>query len=159
MSRRGPSSRSSTPSGQQDAGRLAWRLLFRLLQEDKGSVQAVWSEFELTPAQASLLYRLEPDGTLPMIGLAEALECLPSNVTGLVDKLEARGLIERRSDASDRRLKMIALTRVGRGLRAKLLERLSDPPRFIAALSGEDQRALLEILDRAVSARAAASPR
>jgi DNA-binding MarR family transcriptional regulator len=141
------------PSRSADAGRQAWLLLFGLLQDDKGSVQDVWSEFELSPAQASLLHRLAPEKGLPMIGLAEALHCQASNVTGLVDKLESRGLIERRVDVRDRRVKVIALTAAGRRLRAKMLERLSDPPPFIATLSDEDKHALREILSRAVSRR------
>jgi DNA-binding MarR family transcriptional regulator len=139
---------------QADAGREAWTLLFRLLQDDKGSVQEVWSEFDLTPAQASLLHHLEPESALPMIGLADALRCKASNVTGLVDKLEARGLIERQVEAKDRRVKMIALTAAGRRFRTKLLKRLADPPPFIVSLSYDDKVALRAILNRAVSGRA-----
>jgi MarR family transcriptional regulator, organic hydroperoxide resistance regulator len=134
-----------------DMGREAWKLLFKLLQDDKGTVQSVWAELELTPAQAHLLYRLEPAKALPMVGLAEALSCEASNVTGLVDKLEARGLIERRVDPNDRRVKMIALTASGQRFRVKLLERLSEPPPFIASLSKEDKAALFAILKRATS--------
>src|SRR5215510_5047478 len=106
--------RKRVPPSSTDSGREAWQLLFGLLQDDKGSVQDVWSEFDLTPAQAGLLHRLAPHEDLPMIGLADALHCQASNVTDLVDKLERRGLIERRVDANDRRVKMIALTAAGR---------------------------------------------
>jgi DNA-binding MarR family transcriptional regulator len=136
-----------------DVGSQVWQVLFRLLQDDKGSVQAVWGEFELTPAQAYLLQRLEPETSLPMVGLAEALECKASNVTGLVDKLEKRGLIKRGVDSKDRRVTMIVLTATGVRFRAKLLERLSEPPPFIASLSLDDKRALLTILRRATSGR------
>jgi MarR family transcriptional regulator, organic hydroperoxide resistance regulator len=145
--------RNRAPPPNADAGREAWQLLFGLLQDDKGSVQDVWSEFELSPAQANLLHRLVPEKGLPMIGLAEALHCQASNVTGLVDKLESRGLIERRVDPKDRRVKVIALTAAGRRFRAKLLERLSEPPPFIASLSDEDKHALRDILGRSVSQR------
>jgi len=88
-----------------------------------------------------------------MRGLAEALVCHASNVTGLVDKLEARGLIERRTDEHDRRVKMIALTRRGVRVRTQLVARLSDPPPFIEALSESDKKNLLSILERAGVAR------
>jgi hypothetical protein len=55
--------------------------------------------------------------------------------------------------SKDRRVKMIALTSAGQRFRAKLLERLSEPPPFIASLTTEDKVALREILLRAVSAR------
>jgi DNA-binding MarR family transcriptional regulator len=145
--------RNRAPPPNADPGREAWELLFGLLQDDKGSVQDVWSEFELSPAQASLLHRLTPEKKLPMVGLAEALHCQASNVTGLVDKLENRGLIERQVDSKDRRVKMIALTATGRRFREKLLERLAEPPPFIASLSDEDKLALREILGRAVARR------
>src|SRR5215212_8170715 len=56
----------------------------------------------LTGAQARLLslLSLEP---LPMRKLAQKLKCEPSNVTGIVDRLESRGLVERRPDPADRR--------------------------------------------------------
>lgn len=150
MLAKGRQPRSQDP---EDVGSEAWQLLFRLLQEDKGSVQAVWAEFELTPAQAHLLHRLEPKKSLPMVGLADALECKASNVTGLVDKLEARGLIERCVHPKDRRVKMIVLTPAGERFRTKLLQRLSQPPPFIASLSDNDKRALLAILRRAAPGR------
>jgi len=86
-----------------------------------------------------------------MNGLAEALVCHASNVTGLVDKLEMRGLIERRSDESDRRVKMIALTRKGADVRARLVARLSEPPSFIQALSEGNKTKLLGILEDAAA--------
>ncbi|MER7187606.1 MarR family transcriptional regulator, partial [Streptomyces hyaluromycini] len=66
-------------------------------------------EHTLTGAQARLLslLSLEP---LPMRKLAQKLKCEPSNVTGIVDRLEARGLVERRPDPTDRRVKLAAAT-------------------------------------------------
>ena len=46
--------------------------------------------------------------------LAQKLKCEPSNVTGIVDRLEARGLVERRPDPADRRVKLAAATEEGR---------------------------------------------
>ena len=56
------------------------------------------------------LLSLEP---LPMRKLARKLKCEPSNVTGIVDRLEARGLVERRPDPADRRVKLAAATEEG----------------------------------------------
>ncbi|MFB6627100.1 MarR family winged helix-turn-helix transcriptional regulator [Streptomyces sp. NPDC056374] len=66
---------------------------------------------DLTPLQAkALLYSAEP---VPMRVLAERLHAEPSNLTTLVDRLEERGLVERRSGAADRRVKLVAATEAG----------------------------------------------
>jgi DNA-binding MarR family transcriptional regulator len=149
--------RSRAASDQRlksDPGRAAWALLFRLLQAEGGTVQAVRAELQLTAAQAHLLQRLEAGKPVPMIGLADTLQCDASNVTGLVDKLEARGFLERRFDPADRRVRLIALTPAGERCRAMLLDRLSKPLPFIEAMSRKDKVALLDILERAERARA-----
>jgi DNA-binding MarR family transcriptional regulator len=84
--------------------------------------------------------------------LAEALHCDASNITGLVDKLEARGIIQRQSDPGDRRVKMIALTQAGIKFRAKLMERLSQPSSSITGLSLTDKRSLRRIVRQMVEA-------
>src|ERR671935_203891 len=86
----------------------------------------------------------------PMNELAEALACDASNVTGLVDRLEARGFVERRAAPADRRVKTLVLTPAGIALRRRVLERMSEPPDEIARLSRADQRALRDILRRAM---------
>src|SRR3954464_12478022 len=53
------------------------------------------------PAHAPRL--LDPDEPTPMSALAERLFCDASNVTGIADRLEARGLVERGSAEGDRR--------------------------------------------------------
>ena len=45
--------------------------------------------------------------------LAATMHCEASNLTGLVDKLERRGLVERRTDPADRRVRVLALTEEG----------------------------------------------
>ncbi len=67
------------------------------------------AEHSLTGAQARVLglLSLEP---LPMRKIAVRLKCEPSNVTGIIDRLETRGLVERRPDPADRRVKLAAAT-------------------------------------------------
>jgi DNA-binding MarR family transcriptional regulator len=68
----------------------------------------------------------------------------------LVDRLESRGLVERRNAEHDRRVKLLCLTEAGAEVRQKLMERLAEPPAAIAALSAEDLRALRDVMLRAV---------
>ena len=64
----------------------------------------------LTPAGARALLQLDPDHPVPTRILADRLCCDPSNVTAFVDRLEESGLIERRVDPHDRRVKTLAVT-------------------------------------------------
>src|SRR5882724_9064153 len=70
----------------------------------------ICAELDLTPMQGHALRSIEPDRPLAMSVLADALICDASNVTGIVDKLESRGLIVRQSAENDRRIKMLAVT-------------------------------------------------
>jgi DNA-binding MarR family transcriptional regulator len=111
---------------------------------------AIASEFELSPPQVRALGVLDPGRPLPMSELAEALHCDNSNVTGIVDRLEDRGLVERRSATHDRRVKMLVVTPKGAEVREQLAVRLDEAPPPLAALPLEDQRALRDIMRRAL---------
>jgi DNA-binding MarR family transcriptional regulator len=93
---------------------------------------------------------IDPERPLPMGELAEDLFCDASNVTGIADRLEAKGYVERRPGEDDRRVKVLELTPRGVELRRRVLRIMAQPPAAIAALSLADQRALRDILRRAV---------
>ncbi|MFH9977658.1 MarR family winged helix-turn-helix transcriptional regulator [Streptomyces sp. NPDC017179] len=104
-------------------------------------------EHALTGAQARLLslLSLEP---LPMRRLAQKLKCEPSNVTGIVDRLETRGLVERRPDPGDRRVKLAAATEEGRRVARELREGLRFAREPLASLSEGERLALRDLLRR-----------
>jgi DNA-binding MarR family transcriptional regulator len=89
--------------------------------------------------------------------LADTLICDASNVTGIVDKLETRGLIVRQSAENDRRIKMLAITPKGRELRQRLCARLLDPPAAMAAMPADFRRQLAIVLRTVVSEQTAAA--
>ncbi len=128
----------------------AQKLFFEIGMDHRSRVGASLNELGLTFSQAHALRLLDPEKPLPMSSLAERLFCDASNVTGIADRLEARGLVERRSAEGDRRVKALTLTRDGVELRDRVLEIMSEPPAAIAALSAADQRTLRGILRRAV---------
>ena len=139
----------STPT-RVDPATEAWTLATELmLSERPPRLPAVAAELDLSPMALKLLYSLEPGDELSMRVLAETLFCDASNVTGIVDRLEARELIERRDDPGDRRVKLIALTDAGAVTREQIRQRMHEPPAAIAALSRTDQRALRDLLRRA----------
>ncbi len=128
----------------------AWELLGEIMMSQRSRMLGIASEFDLAPAQVMALKVLEPGRPRPMSELAAALRCDNSNVTGIVDRLEDRGLVERRSAAHDRRVKMLAVTDRGAEIRARLADRLDEAPEPLARLSAEDQRALRDIMRRAL---------
>ena len=129
--------------------REAQELFFEIGMAQRARVATALGELGLTFAQAHALRLLDPERPLPMNALAELLVCDASNVTGIADRLEARGLIERRSAGGDRRVKVLALTRAGREARTRVYELMSEPPAAITELSESDQRMLRDILRRA----------
>jgi MarR family transcriptional regulator, organic hydroperoxide resistance regulator len=132
------------------AAHEAQRLFFEIGMSQRAKVGAALNELGLGFAQAHALRMLDPEEPRPMSALAERLFCDASNVTGIVDRLERRGLVERRSAEGDRRVKALTLTPAGVELRERVLALMSEPPEAIASLSGADQRALRDILARAV---------
>ncbi len=127
----------------------AWALLSRLFWDLRPRMLRVAGEFGLTPPQLFALRALDPDDPVPMRELAARLHCDSSNVTGLVDGLEAQGLVERRGAEHDRRVRMLVVTERGAAVRHRAEAVMQEVPGALAALSPDDQRALRDILRRA----------
>jgi len=126
----------------------AWQLLVRLFFTQRANLPTLAAELRLSPAQCHVLHLIEPGRPIPMGQLAETLACDASNVTGLVDRLESRGLVRRLPSAADRRVKVLDLTPTGSRLRTLLLDRMTSPPDTLRRLSAHEQRTLVRILSR-----------
>jgi MarR family transcriptional regulator, organic hydroperoxide resistance regulator len=131
------------------AAREAWGLVWEIFLKDKRRRWAILSELGISPQQSMAIGSLKPGEPMPMSALAEALHCDNSNITGIVDRLEERGLVRRDAAPGDRRVKMLVVTSNGLEVRRRIVRRLSEAPEPIARLSATDQRALREILNRA----------
>ena len=133
----------------RSAASRTWTLMLDFVfQHARPRMIEIWREFDLMPPQQLILGLLEEPR--PMGELAQHMHCDNSNITGIVDRLEARGLVERRSAKGDRRVKALTITAAGLELRVEVLEIMNEPPEAIAALPHADQRALRDILARAV---------
>ncbi len=75
-----------------------------------------WPGGALSLVHVNVLAILDIDGPMPMGGLAEALDVSQASATGIVDRMEQRGLVERRRIDDDRRVVRVALTDEGRRL-------------------------------------------
>jgi len=102
----------------------------------------------LSLAKLGLLDRLvEAGAPVPLGTLAEMRACVRSNITQLVDRLEAAGLVRRVEDPDDRRLKRAELTDAGREKHASGVRVILDVERQVfAPLPAEKRGLLLEML-------------
>ena len=128
----------------------AWQLLMKLYFVQRRHLPEWAAQFGLSHVQCHVLHLIEPGQPLPMNRLAEVLSCDASNVTGLVDRLEARGLVERRAAPGDRRVKVLALTAPGTRLRDAMLRHMTGDPLPLSSLLPEERRALVKMLERLV---------
>jgi DNA-binding MarR family transcriptional regulator len=81
----------------------------------EAEVETRLGEVGLSGAKFAALQALAEAGeSLPLTQLAERLSCVKSNITQLVDRLEAHGLVARQADSRDRRTRLAALTPAGR---------------------------------------------
>jgi len=140
----------TSPVKHSAAVQEAWSLVGRLFWQVRPRMLGVAAELGLTPPQMFALRALDPEHPVPMRELAVELHCDNSNVTGLVDGLEAQGLVQRRPAEHDRRVRMLVVTERGAQVRDRLNAVLNEVPPALAALSAEDQRALRDILRRAL---------
>jgi DNA-binding MarR family transcriptional regulator len=131
----------------------AWQLLMRFFFAQRAHLPASGAEFDLSPVQCHVLHLIEPGRPLPMNRLAETLSCDASNVTGLIDRLESRGLVRRQPSDRDRRVRVLQLTPTGSRLRTQLVRRMAGRSLPLSRLSLEQQRTLVEILEALVDDR------
>jgi MarR family transcriptional regulator, organic hydroperoxide resistance regulator len=105
------------------------------------------AELNLSMPEAKALANLDGDLPMPMRSLAARLHANPSNVTVIVARLEARGLLERHV-GDDRRVKGVRLTPAGLALRHKLQARLVADHPAVRGLNQHEQDTLLSLLRR-----------
>jgi DNA-binding MarR family transcriptional regulator len=125
--------------------REAWKLLTPLVYPPP--FIGIAREHGLRPAAFGALRALGEPRTMSEI--ASFLQCDNSNVTGIVDSLEQRGLAGREPSPADRRVRLITLTEEGHRVRARLMRTVEKPPDWVSKLSKDDQRALRDLLRRA----------
>jgi DNA-binding MarR family transcriptional regulator len=99
------------------------------------------------PRLAALQRLVEAGDSLPLGQLAERLACVKSNVTQLVDRLEADGLVARAPDPNDKRSRLAVITDAGRKARqegARVQWEVEE--QLFATLSEDDSTRLAEII-------------
>jgi len=133
---------------QADALERLWGLAILL----GDGMQSGLAERGLTLARAEIIWQLRLDGPSTQRALSRALRVTPRNITGLVDGLEADGIVARKSHPTDRRATIVSLTDKGNAL-ARTLDR--DQDQFARELFGEvstnDLASFTRVLERVLA--------
>jgi DNA-binding MarR family transcriptional regulator len=137
---------STTPAGE---ARDTAALLMHVSEKTLQNFEAAAATFDLTVAQARALLALE--GAAPMRSLAEHLRCDASYVTGIADRLEQRGLVDRVAQTGDRRVKLLELTADGRRMRGDLEALMLETSPVMVTLDAAERTLLRTLLAKAGS--------
>lgn len=123
--------------------------LLEFLLGSKQQIMAIGVELDLTSMQTITLLLIDDRQPRPMKNFCTLFHCDASNVTGIIDGLEKKGLVSRRSDPHDRRIKVIQLEPAGKHLQQTILERLATANDFmLARLSDDEQRQFVTIVGK-----------
>ena len=125
-----------------------FRRLLRTTLSMKRALGALFAEAGLTGAQFHTLVRI-PDEGIPLTRLAARSWADPGNASGVVDRLERDGLVERRAAPHDRRVVLVHATPAGRSVVSRLWpEYVNGIHRIMEPLNAEEQAHLNELLER-----------
>lgn len=122
----------------------AWQSMMSLFFSRRDAFFAELTKLDLTPPHGHALLSLR-DGPVRMRDLAESMVCDASYVTAVADRLEELGLAVRRN-ASDRRVRELALTAKGQRVALRLDAVFGSPPAELLTLPTADRSALARIL-------------
>jgi DNA-binding MarR family transcriptional regulator len=128
---------------------LTWARMLSLFVERRDAMFVTLTAHGLTPPHAHALSVLA-EGPVRMRNLADQMMCDASYITSIVDRLEEAGLAERRLNATDRRVKEVALTAKGRRVAQSLRTTMTEPPTQFARLTKAERAQLAAVVERLV---------
>jgi MarR family transcriptional regulator, organic hydroperoxide resistance regulator len=136
------SERAEQSDGAYDAVIATYKVM-------KRSIAELLSEEGLTQPQFSVLKTVAKNGVTPMKGISDELLVNPANITGTVDRLESKGLIERMARKGDRRATMIGLTPKGTAVQKRVATRYGESvQKALQAFTSDEQRMLRDLLEK-----------
>lgn len=123
--------------------------LVEFLLRSKREIITIGGRYGLTPMQSLALLSL--DEPRSMHELKSVFSCDPSNVTGIIDRLEGKGLAARSENPTDRRIKMIELKSTGADIRSTIVNELAGHGSYILAkLSKREAKTFVNLLQKIV---------
>lgn len=138
----------ASDSEQPDLDAVVEAIVY-LYTESRRITKGLASEYGLTGPQLAVMKMLEPVGKLSLSELSDRIRARNSTVTGIIDRMEREGLVERRRSEEDRRVVHIVLTRQGRQLASEIpVEPVQIFRQVLSELSTRDASDLKRILTR-----------
>lgn len=128
--------------------RSAWTAIAHLFISEGHRREAIAEDLGMALGDLITLFRLPEEEAPSQRELADQWACDASWVTTTVDRLELRGLVERRAHGSDRRVKTVLLTSAGAELRERGLDLFYGPPSRFDRLSDAEIARLARLLDK-----------
>lgn len=123
--------------------------LLEFLLSSKQQLISIGAEFGLTAMQTVTLLLLDEDNPRPMKSYCQLYHCDPGNLTGIIDGLEERTLVERRNNPKDRRVKILCLTPTGKRMQVDIIERLhADNDFLFAPLTADETKQFVHIIEK-----------
>ncbi len=145
---RSASAHESRPPEEADVDRILETLVY-LYTESRRVTKEVARQHGLTGPQVTALKVLESFGALSLTDLSARMSATNSTMTGIADRMERDGLVERTRSETDRRVVRIALTERGRALAAAIpVASMTLFAEALRALDERDRRDLTRILRR-----------
>src|SRR4026209_2942386 len=138
----------TTSTSKRTLATQAWKPLARFFSEPASHRQRVFADSGLTPNDARALFVLDRTHGRSMSELADECLCDPSHATWIVDRLEERGLAERRTIPTDRRVKLVVLTAKGDRTKQEVIRTLYEPPPELLELDLAELEALRDAVAR-----------
>jgi DNA-binding MarR family transcriptional regulator len=125
-------------TGKDAVAAEAWRAIFDFIVATAGQRSRAIGEMGLTPNDSRALASLDLHRGRTMGSLAEEWKSDASTVTWIVDRLEARGLVQRKPHPTDRRARLVVLTPAGARLKRKNMKRMYIPPPALLKLEMQE---------------------
>ncbi len=128
--------------------------LLEFLMTAKQHIVAIGDEFGLTAIQTITLLLIDEHVPRPMKNFCGLYHCDASNVTGIIDGLEKKGLVSRQNDPHDRRIKIICLEAAGKKLQRQIITRLESVQGFLFdPLNEAEKQQFVHIVEKIAAAK------
>ena len=123
--------------------------LLEFLFTAKHQLAVVGTDFDLTSIQIVTLLLINENRPRPMKHFCTLFNCDASNVTGIIDGLERKGLVSRQSDPHDRRIKIVCLEATGKVMQTAILQRLINSDGFsFDSLDDDEAQQFVHIIEK-----------
>ena len=145
------------------SGVHVWLVLWKAARAVEAYAELSISQLEICGSDFAVLEALLHKGALPVNEIGRKVLLTSGSITTAVDRLEGKGLVERRAHGTDRRARVVHLTRDGRKMITKAYaDHAADMERLAAAsLNRKERETLIRLLKQIgfAASEGAAKPR